>query len=455
MTVRSRDGYGFWTGHIAPGADGSFPPQMIVLNRGTGRITGRILNADGTPHQGGLDLRVFSPRLPASPGMPPASTFLFLSASIDAQGRFASQLLPPGTYHLYVAGSVEPIAYKDLGMQVEHLEGRNTVLNLVREPESMTTYEGMVMDPRGQPLAGATLTFYANSSTHLGSGPVTTDARGRWHIPLPPRARLGCRVDHPMYGAMCVPIADSTPSRFRILTLQDSPIDLRIRALIQSDDTRKALALRPWEPEITPGMQQDITMFLDVMPVSVAQPEGPQAPTVLEWIVPRVSRGQGYRIGSPSTAAWRMTDRGLKPGEDLARRITISTPITIPTDPSLDEFVLELSLDYTGQPVSATRQVRFRVVEAGFGAPVAQARIHVLGGVGRRDFTTQSDGTCAAILETQPLRITVLRRELVEASHGTLARTRQIDPISPMSLELNVAQLADGETIELKVDPIR
>jgi hypothetical protein len=352
FVVQNEEGFGYTRIEIRSEPDGTFAPVTVPFIRGDSRITGQILQADGTPYRGPVVFQFRkSPRLTDS-----ISVGYNWRAQTDEQGRFASPILPPGDYEI-TAG--EP----RLSKQIEHATGRDT--EVVLQPGSRQVFRGRVVDRAGQPVEGAMVTVftqkvYAQDPETSWTTLRATDAQGQWSLEAPDPVNpsrgvneLGCRVDHPRFSITVIPAAAVAPDSFATIAL-DLPVNLHIR-LVVNRNPRTGFNFRPVEPgDRLMGALREIPWTMEI------RSDRARIYPFIAWdaaltfdgyrgelLIPRAPRGVQLGIGPHQNDHWVFSARSLLAG-------TVETPIAssfngyeqfmIPREGPETEYFLDVTL---------------------------------------------------------------------------------------------------------------
>jgi beta-lactamase regulating signal transducer with metallopeptidase domain/protocatechuate 3,4-dioxygenase beta subunit len=168
-------------------AEGDEPLVIDIPTIPAGAIYGRVLNADGTPCES-IHLTVYTiekaPRLQEP--FPPISYGDFR----DKTGRFLITPLPLGGTYRLLAGSSESGHAGRLLSGLLTLDNENSAFELEMQLPEGITLNGEVLDPDGNPVAGAALSLshapgiQSELSQSHGSSETfaTTDAAGRFQF---------------------------------------------------------------------------------------------------------------------------------------------------------------------------------------------------------------------------------------------------------------------------------
>lgn len=150
----------------------------IVLEP-AGWVTGTVTDADGNPVPN------------ASVGFRWSASSGGYGLSVDANGQYDSRdgdytdELIPGTYLVEVSawGGIDDPVYRSVEQEVTVAAGQGTTFNAVLEEMSTATFT--VVDPDGEPLAGAPVhiqVLYQGEWGPIQSGPHCTDDQGRYRF---------------------------------------------------------------------------------------------------------------------------------------------------------------------------------------------------------------------------------------------------------------------------------
>lgn len=144
-----------------------------ITVRPSATLSGVLRRADGTPaadHPVDVTLR------------PGPNTDDFASSPVDGRGRYTLTGLPPGRYDLQVREIQGPDPQFGAGVSGIDLGWGDDV---TVDPQLMTgrTFQGVVRDEHGDPVAGADVHLYFHSCTDSSCSPLAstrTDAQGRY-----------------------------------------------------------------------------------------------------------------------------------------------------------------------------------------------------------------------------------------------------------------------------------
>ncbi len=174
---------------------GPFPELELRLQPGL-RAAGRVVDASGKPVAGVLLWAKHEGRggggcvritVPPPCGYPDQG----ISTSTDAEGRYVFESLKPGWVEVSVSAEAEHSRLRRRGEPGGEIAGLDFVLTRTR-----VSLEGRVLDPEGDPLAGAAVTL----ETVLPEEETVTDEEGvfRFAQVLSGTSRL--EVSHPDHG---------------------------------------------------------------------------------------------------------------------------------------------------------------------------------------------------------------------------------------------------------------
>lgn len=175
-----------------PGADspGKKTGEIEVRLRPVGSLSGRVLDENRAPLPGAALMLYRSVAYPERPG----TSF---GKPIETDGKAANDggfafkgLIPDATYYVHVEVGGHATA---TSRHVKIKQGEQARLDEIRLPATDQELTGIVVNPRGEPIAGASISYQhdgRDQALYAPQGAVwfqDTDAAGRFHLSSLPR----------------------------------------------------------------------------------------------------------------------------------------------------------------------------------------------------------------------------------------------------------------------------
>jgi RNA polymerase sigma factor (sigma-70 family) len=157
-------------------AEGEHAAANFLMSRG-GVLKGQVRDAETGEGLAGMAIGLMGP------GRPETAAAVYMRTT-DVTGHFEFRV-PAGEQHPYFAESV-PEGYLQLPEQgkqsVMVKEGETVETTFEMKPDRSPMAEGVVLDPQGNPVGGAMVTYELPNDFSLEPHVVTTDAQGKFRI---------------------------------------------------------------------------------------------------------------------------------------------------------------------------------------------------------------------------------------------------------------------------------
>jgi protocatechuate 3,4-dioxygenase beta subunit len=235
------------------------PGDVTITVEAGATVSGRVLDVDGVP-TAGARITAFSPS--------PRDT---VSERSDADGRFKLEGLHAGTYEVRATAMLETLPTWSATAEVKTRAGETVELEL-RAKEG-ARLGGVVIDPRGEPMAGVSVTAWAKPTdgkqSTPGTGSGVTDEKGRFllrTLPAGPvnvfaRTKEGERASMPATAPdtnLIIRMKDPTLLVGRVVDEKGQPVKsfTLLDRPVQADDGRFSLPV-PANQKVDFGIDAD------------------------------------------------------------------------------------------------------------------------------------------------------------------------------------------------------